>query len=87
MKTKSSSSRRREASKSDIIEPFRLHTKDELARRCQVSTRCIENWMREGKIPFLKIGRSVRFSLSRVEESLEKFNREAAETSHENVAP
>lgn len=43
--------------------------------------------MREGKIPFLKIGRSVRFSLSRVEESLEKFNREAAETSHENVAP
>ena len=63
----------------DATDTFRLYTKSELAKRCQVSTRSIDNWMREGKVPFLKIGRSVRFSPKRVEEFLQQFNQEAAD--------
>lgn len=79
MNTKNRSSRRTESQPFDATDSFRLYTKGELAKRCQVSTRSIDNWMREGKVPFLKIGRSVRFSPKRVEEFLQQFNQEAAD--------
>ena len=36
-------------------------SKLEMARRMAVSSRTIEAWMHEGKVPFEKIGRTVRF--------------------------
>jgi excisionase family DNA binding protein len=39
-----------------------LLTKRGLAPRLQISTRTLDDWMRKGRIPFLKIGKkSVRF--------------------------
>ena len=48
-----------------------LLTKRGLAPKLQISTRTLDDWMRRGRIPFLKIGHSVRFKLDDV---LEKLN-------------
>lgn len=39
----------------------RYISKAELAERMNVSTRTIETWMRQNKVPFEKIGRTVRY--------------------------
>lgn len=36
-------------------------TKDELAAKCKVAPRTIENWMRDGYLPHLKIAKVVLF--------------------------
>src|SRR5258706_11381695 len=46
----------------------RLLTKLEIAAYCGVVPRTIDQWMATGKIPFRKIGRTVRFSLAEVNE-------------------
>ena len=38
-----------------------LITKKELSARIGVTCRTLESWMRLGHIPYIKIGRSVRF--------------------------
>ena len=38
-----------------------LLTKRGLAPKLQISTRTLDDWMRKGRIPFLKIGKAVRF--------------------------
>jgi excisionase family DNA binding protein len=45
----------------------RLLTKAELAPRLGITTRTVDSWMAKGYLPFLKIGRTVRFRLSDVE--------------------
>jgi len=35
--------------------------KPETARRLKISTRTLDQWMRDGRVPFLKIGKTVRF--------------------------
>jgi excisionase family DNA binding protein len=50
-----------------------LMTKQELAHYCGVTTRCIDNWMSKGLIPYLKISRTVRFRLSNVEAHLDAY--------------
>jgi len=35
--------------------------KPELAERLKVSTRTLDQWMKAGRLPFLKIGKTVRF--------------------------
>jgi len=35
--------------------------KPETAERLKISTRTLDQWMRSGRIPFLKIGKTVRF--------------------------
>ena len=47
-----------------------LITKRELARRLRLSTRSIDAWMRTKHLPFLKIGKTVRFRWSDVMEKL-----------------
>ena len=42
----------------------RLLTKTEVARFFAVSIRTIETWMREGKLPFYKLGHTVRFRMA-----------------------
>ena len=41
--------------------------KAEVARRLRKQVRTIDNWMRDGKLPYFKIGRSVNFKWSDVE--------------------
>lgn len=41
--------------------------KVEVARRLRKQVRTIDNWMRDGKLPYFKIGRSVNFKWSDVE--------------------
>lgn len=54
-----------------------LLTKDEIAKLCQVTTRCVDNWMKEKKIPFLKIKTVCRFRWPAVEAALAKFERKS----------
>ena len=48
-------------------------TAQQLADHMGVSTRTIGNWKATGVIPFIRIGRVVRFDLEEVEAGLEKF--------------
>lgn len=48
-----------------------LLKKRELAEKLAISKRTLDVWMQKGRIPFLKVGRSVRFRLPDV---LEKLN-------------
>jgi excisionase family DNA binding protein len=48
-----------------------LLRKRELAEKLAISKRTLDVWMAKGRIPFLKVGRSVRFRLPDV---LEKLN-------------
>jgi excisionase family DNA binding protein len=50
-----------------------LLRKRELAPQLGISRRTLDVWMAQGRIPFLKIGRSVRFRLSDVLEKLNAF--------------
>ena len=43
------------ASADEILE------KPETANRLKISTRTLDQWMRAGRVPFLKIGKTVRF--------------------------
>ena len=45
----------------------------ELAEYFSVSTRTVTNWKAAGIIPFIRIGRVVRFSIDEVEAALEKY--------------
>ncbi|MBS0657727.1 MAG: helix-turn-helix domain-containing protein [Verrucomicrobia bacterium] len=52
-------------------EPTRtLTTKLAVARFAQTTTRTVEHWMKKGVIPFIRIGRLVRFDLAEVEAAL-----------------
>ena len=44
----------------------RLLTKDQLAEKMCVKPRTIDNWMKVGWLPYLKIGKTVRFEFSSV---------------------
>jgi hypothetical protein len=48
----------------------KFDSKRDIAARLQKSTRTVEVWTRQGKIPCLKIGRSILYSWPDVERSL-----------------
>jgi excisionase family DNA binding protein len=50
-----------------------LLRKKELAQQLAISKRTLDVWMQKGRIPFLKVGRSVRFRLSDVLEKLSEY--------------
>jgi excisionase family DNA binding protein len=50
-----------------------LLSKRGLAPKLQISTRTLDDWMRKGRIPFLKVGKTVRFRLADVLEKLNAF--------------
>ena len=54
-----------------LLEP--LITKQELAPRLRLSLRSVDNWMKAGRIPFLKCGKAVRFRYSAVLEKLNSY--------------
>ena len=47
-----------------------LLRKRELAARLAISKRTLDVWCAQGRVPFLKIGRTVRFRMSDVLEAL-----------------
>lgn len=48
-----------------------LLTKRGLAPRLEISTRTLDDWMRRGWVPYIKIGKTVRF---RLEDVIAKLN-------------
>ena len=48
-----------------------LKDKRQTAAGLQISTRTLDAWMRAGRVPFLKIGRTVRFRWTDVLATLE----------------
>ncbi len=58
--------------KTDTLKQRQVSPK-ELAEHYGVSTRTVTNWKSAGIIPFLRIGKVVRFSIDEVEAALEKF--------------
>ena len=50
-----------------------LLTKIDLVERLRVKPRTVDNWMAEGRLPFLKVGKTVRFSWPAVKKSLLRF--------------
>jgi len=55
-----------------------LITKAELAKRLKVSTRTIDLWVNENRIPKIKINSSARFDWDDVLEALKNQNRKEA---------
>jgi excisionase family DNA binding protein len=50
-----------------------LLRKPELANKLAISKRTLDVWMRNGRVPFLKVGKTVRFRLADVLEKLNAF--------------
>jgi excisionase family DNA binding protein len=54
-------------------------SKSEIAHRLDVTTRTIETWMKEHKVPFEKIGRTVRFHWGDVRAHISRQNHRATQ--------
>jgi excisionase family DNA binding protein len=70
MKTEREQHEERPASAA-VFEPF--ITKPELTRRLNRKIRTIDRWMQQGLLPYYKIGRSVSFKWSEVEQRLKQL--------------
>jgi hypothetical protein len=44
-----------------------------IEKRYAISPRCLDNWMRERRIPFFKIGRILFFSIEACDKALGRF--------------
>jgi hypothetical protein len=44
-----------------------------LLRRYDISSRCLDNWIRQRRIPFIKIGRVMLFDPLKCDKALERF--------------
>ncbi len=65
----------------DVPFEHRLMSKAELAVYLGVTERTLELWMRQRKIPFIKLGRTVRFRVDSVQRYIEeKYTVPAAES-------
>lgn len=53
--------------------PVTYLTKIQLSERLQVSPRSVDNWMKQKRIPFIRLGKSVRFKWASVEGALDRF--------------
>jgi len=51
----------------------KLLTKDQLAEIMHVRSRTIDNWMKGGVLPYLKIGKTVRFEITSVMEKIRSY--------------
>jgi len=49
--------------------------KAELAQHFKISRRTVDNWMSKGSLPYIRIGRNVRFKLSEADEALNRRHR------------
>lgn len=58
-----------------------LKTKGEIAKVLGVSTRTVESWMRDRKIPFIRVGKIVRFDVLHVLDHLNRCYGNSARSS------
>jgi excisionase family DNA binding protein len=61
------------SSRHDDTEGIRLITEQKLAEHLMICRRQLYNWRMAGLIPYLKLGKAVRFKPSDVQAALEKF--------------
>lgn len=54
-------------------------TKKEVAKKLKISIGTLDNWIRDDKIPFHKIGRRVLFKESEIEESINQLKNDKYE--------
>jgi len=54
----------------------KLYTKNELSKNLKLSVSTIDNHMREGKINYIKIGKSVRFAELDISGYLDRYKKE-----------
>jgi|HubBroStandDraft_6_1064221.scaffolds.fasta_scaffold24055_2 excisionase family DNA binding protein len=59
-----------------------LLTEEEIAAKIGVTPRCIRDWRNRRIIPFLKIGRILRFNQGDVAQALQQYKREAEVMRH-----
>jgi len=50
-------------------------TKKGIARRYEVSARCIDNWVVQRRIPSAKVGKTIRFHIPSCDAALKRFER------------
>lgn len=50
-------------------------TKIEVAQLFKLTTRCIDSWIALGRLPYYKIGRTIRFRRSDIREYLDRHYR------------
>ncbi len=50
-------------------------TKIEVAQLFQLSTRTIDSWITQGRLPYYRIGRTIRFRRSDIREYLDRHYR------------
>ena len=62
-----------ESQQAELTVPSRWQTKAGLAQHFSISLRTVTNLMRRRVLPYVKIGRVVRFDLPACEQSLKKF--------------
>ena len=56
------------------MEEAKLKVKPQIAKRYQTTPRTIDNWMKQGWFPFIKIGRKfVRFDPDECDLAIERF--------------
>jgi hypothetical protein len=58
-------------------EMMALLNEEEIAEKIGVTPRCIRDWRNRRIIPFLKIGRIIRFNPGDVAQALQQYKREA----------
>lgn len=64
----------------DSLHNATLETAPQIAKACNVSRRTVDNWIKARKIPFIKIGASIRFHRPSVMAALSRFTIEPITT-------
>lgn len=54
-----------------------LLRKKDIMSRCSVSQATVDAWIKGHRVPYLKLGRAVRFNWSAVQEALSRYERKA----------
>jgi excisionase family DNA binding protein len=57
----------------DSLEGSQLLTDSEVAKKFNVSLRTVIDWRNQGKLPYLRIGRSIRYRPESITALLEKL--------------
>jgi len=47
-------------------------TKRDVAEHFKISVRTVENWMKKGLLPYIRLGKGVRFKLSEADETINR---------------
>ncbi|MBC7745671.1 MAG: helix-turn-helix domain-containing protein [Flavobacterium sp.] len=56
----------------NIAKPIDLVDGEQLSKKLGITIQTLIRWRQKGKIPFLQVGKSIRYDLNKVLESLEK---------------